>query len=116
MPGDRPDALELIEAVAEHLATRVRAALSGHAAFEALIAANLLMIARRELEVAEPARAAERERLRALLGRNDSLDELEEQLVARIRAGELGPSDRRLMDHLRATVRDRLRVANPGYL
>ena len=116
MPADRPDALELIEAAAEHLATRVRPVLSGHASFEALIAANLLMIARRELELAQPARAAERERLQALLGRNGSLDELEDQLVARIRAGDLGPGDRRLMDHLRATVRDRLRVSNPGYM
>jgi hypothetical protein len=116
MPADRPDALELVEAAAEHLAISVRPALSGHAAFEALIAANLLAIARRELELGPPARAAERERLRTLLGRDGGLDELEEELVARIRAGELRPGDPQLMDHLRATVRDRLRIANPGYL
>ena len=116
MPADRPDALELVEAAAEHLAVHVRPALSGHAAFEALIAANLLAIARRELELGPPAHAAERERLRVLLGRDGALDELEDELVARIRAGTIGLEDRRLVDHLRATVRDRLRIANPGYL
>ena len=41
VPVDRPNAQELIASAAEHLATNVRPALSGHAAFEALITANL---------------------------------------------------------------------------
>lgn len=116
MPADRPDALELIEATAEYLAARARPALSEPLAFEALIAANLLAIARRELELGTAVRTEELRRLRELVGREGEAEELDAELVTLIRDGDLDPVRERVITHLRATARDRLRIANPDYL
>ena len=116
MPADSPNALEILEAVQEYLTDRVVPALSGHTAFEARIAANLLRVARRELEQAPTDREAERTRLQELLGSEGALDDLEAQLIERIRLATLGDQDPALRAHLRATAEERLRVANPKYL
>lgn len=116
MPVDRPSARELIEAAAEHLAVRVRPALDGHAAFEALIAANLLAIALRELELEPELRAAERRELAGLVGRDARLEELEAQLAESIRAGRLDDRRSELLAVLRAGARRRLQIANPDYV
>jgi uncharacterized protein DUF6285 len=115
MPADRPTAGELIEAAAEHLAVNVRPALSGHAAFEALIAANLLAIALRELELGPELRAADERELGELLGQVAPLEQLESSLAERIRSGELDDRRGELLSVLRESARRRLRVANPGY-
>ena len=114
--GDRPDAVELIDTVAEYLAERARPALDGHPAFEAAVAASLLGIACRELELGPQAREAEQARLLALTGQRGSLEEVEADLARRIRSGELDIDADELRSHLRATAADRLRVANPAYL
>lgn len=116
MPADRPDAMELIEAAAEFLAARARPALAEPEAFEALVAANLLAIARRELELGTAARGEELRRLRELVGREGEVEELEAELVGLIRDGDLDPVRERVIAHLRATARARLRIANPDYL
>lgn len=116
MPVDRPTARELIEAAAEYLAVRVRPALDGHAAFEALIAANLLAIALRELDLGPELRAADERELADLLGREASLEELEANLAEGIRSGELDDRRAELLAVLRSSARRRLRVANPGYV
>jgi hypothetical protein len=59
---------------------------------------------------------AEVARARALLGSDGDAATLERELAARIRDGSL---DSRLDDvraHVRATVREKLLIANPGYL
>jgi hypothetical protein len=106
----------LIEAAAEHLAVRVRPALDGHAAFEALIAANLLAIALRELDLGPELRAADQRELAELLGREGPLEELEADMAERIRSGELDDRRAELLAVLRSSARRRLRVANPGYV
>jgi hypothetical protein len=116
MPEDHPNAFELIETVAEHLGKAVRPALAGHAAFEALLAAHLLTVARRELELGPAARAEHGERLRQILGMEGSVEALEHRLVAMIRCGELGPRRPGVVEDLRRTTEDRLRIANPNYL
>jgi hypothetical protein len=115
MADDRPTATELIESVRELLHDKLLPATSGHQAFEVRIAANLLAIALREQERGPRAAAAERGRLVALLGRDGTLEELDTELVRRIRAGEIAHDDRTLRAHLRATVDDRLAIANPKY-
>jgi hypothetical protein len=116
MASDRPNATELIETVRELLQDKLLPTMTGHGAFEVRIAANLLAIVLREL-VHEPAAAkAERARLVALLGLDGSTEQLETELVRRIRAGELSVDDEALRTHLRESVRDRLAVANPKYL
>lgn len=115
MPVDRPTARELIEAAAEHLAVNIRPALAGHAAFEALVAANLLAIAMRELDLGPELRAADERALARLVGRQGPLDELETELAERIREGALDERRAELLAILRESARRRLRVANPQY-
>lgn len=116
MPEDRPTASELLETVAEYLTSSVRPRLEGHAAFEALIAANLLRIAGRELELGPSARAQEGERLRHLLGSEGAPEDLEPKLVAMIREGRFEGRRDEVLEHLRRSAADRLRIANPDYL
>jgi hypothetical protein len=117
MTDDRPSAGELIGAVIEFLAMTARPALSGHARFESLIAIRLLQTAAGDYELGPEMRGREQERLEALLGRSGDLEDLEAELVEGIRTGAF-TADRRsaLVEALRATARDRLRIANPAYL
>lgn len=116
MPDDRPNARELIETVREFLHDKALPTLTGHMAFQVRVAASLLAVAGRELDSHGQAEDRARERLRALLDREGSLDELESELVARIRAGDLGARGPDVFRHLWATAEDKLRVANPKYL
>jgi hypothetical protein len=96
---DRPNALELIEAVTEFLSTEVLPAAADHRAkFRTLVALNALGIAWRELAASN----------------NLSLsDEDAAVLARRIRAGDVRDGDREL---LKEHVAAKLRISNPGYL
>jgi uncharacterized protein DUF6285 len=126
---DRPTALELLAAVREFLEAAVVPALGGVERFHARVAANVLAIVEREIAVEEQTLLAEWERLARLLGHagaaparleplRGAVRGLTETLSARIREGEAdrGPFGRAVRDHLRETVREKLRVANPRYL
>jgi hypothetical protein len=115
VPEDRPTANELIASAAEHLVVNVRPALGGHGAFEALIAANLLAIALRELELGTELRALDERDLAQLLGHEAPLAELEARLVKQIRKAELDDRRAEVLAVLRASARRRLRIANPEY-
>lgn len=117
MGENAPSAGELIQAVIEYLALTVRPALSGYAAFESLISIRLLQIAAAEFELGPAVRSAEGARLRALLGREGDLDELNAGLVELIRSEPLtGARRSAVLEHLRLSAEDRLRIANPAYL
>ena len=117
MPEHTPAAGELIEAVIEYLASAVRPAMSGYAAFESLIAIRLLQVAGSELELGPSVRAGERERLERLLGLEGDLEDLEAALTDLIRAEPLSGARREaVLEHLRISAEDRVRIANPGYL
>jgi hypothetical protein len=115
LPTDRPGAKELIASAAEHLAVNVRPALRGHGGFEALIAANLLAIALRELELGAELRAADERDLAELLGGKGPLEQLEAQLAGEIREGAVDDRWTEVRATLRASARRRLRIANPEY-
>lgn len=115
--GETPDPRELLEAVRGFLA-EAREELGGHRGFHALVAANVVEIVRRELELAPAAEAAEAERLRTLLGRDDDdgdTTELNRLLCEAIREGRLAVDDPGLLDHLDRTTLDRLAIDQPGY-
>jgi hypothetical protein len=112
---DPPTAAELITAVREFLEEQALPQLEGRAAFHGRVAANALAIVARQLELGPAADAAERERLRALLGRDGTLDELNRELCRRIRGGELRLESPGLVDHLRRTTLDKLAVDQPKY-
>ena len=112
---DRPEISELVAAVREFVERRALPALEGHTAFHARVAANALAIVERQLRLGAESEAAERLRLRALLGRDGSLAELNRELCARIRSGELGLATPGLAEHLRATTLAKLAVDQPHY-
>jgi hypothetical protein len=51
-----------------------------------------------------------------LLGHDGDARALERELARAIRAGELGVDDQAVVEHVRATVREKLEIANPKYL
>ncbi len=116
MTQDRPTAAELVAAVREFLERDVMTGTDGRLQFHTRVAVNALGMVERELEQAASYEQAERTRAAALLGEDGEARVLERELARRIRAGEL---DDRLDDvraHVRATVREKLLVANPSYL
>ena len=134
---DRPTALELLAAVREFIARQVVPAFEGGRQFHARVAANVLAIVERELQEGTEQLRAEWMRLRPLClpesERETIADEappldplvlraavgaLNAELAARIRQGDAdhGPARQAILAHLRATVDDKLRIANPGYL
>lgn len=112
MPGphDVPAASGLVEAVREFLEQDVLPSASGRRRFHALVAANLLAMVERELELG-PAQAEEhRERLAALGFGSDA------ELARAIRAGELDERYGEVRAALLGAVEAKLAVANPAYL
>lgn len=109
-PHDRPDALELIDAVRDFLAEEVMGAVEGQLAFHVRVAANALGIAAREVRAAPEIAAAHAERLDRFGCSNDS------ELVAAIRSGELDDRHAELGSELRRMVWDKIQVTNPRYV
>ncbi len=116
MPTDRPDAAELIEAVSEFLTTDVAPILEGRTAFQLRIALNLLATVQRTLSDGAAMDAEEQSRICDLLRTDGNLEELNARLADMIKAGELDGRSVEVLDHLRQTVKDKLRLANPRYM
>lgn len=112
---DRPDPDELLAAVAAFLREQAMPQLQGQAAFHARVAANVVDIVRRQWRLAPVAEAAEHERLRALLGGDGTLAELNGRLCAHIADGTIGLQTPGLLDHLRRVTLDKLAVDQPTY-
>jgi hypothetical protein len=127
---DRPSVSELLRAVRGFLEDDLVPALEGRRRFHALVAANVLTIVERELGGEEEQLARQWDRLAELFQldpaarptaarvlRSAILD-LEMRLVERIRAGEADGGDlaTRVRAHVRATVVEKLLVANPKHL
>lgn len=132
---DRPTVLELLAAVGDFVARHVVPALEGRRQFHARVAANVLAIVERELRDGDAQLREEWTSLRALCmpaaaAPNDdappadpatlraAVVALNADLAARIRGGDADhePFRAAVLRHLRVTVDDKLRIANPGYL
>ena len=113
---DPPSTAELVAAVAEFIRDKAMPQLSGHTAYHARVAANVLDIVRRELALREPAEDQERARLQALLGsRTDDLAALNQLLCDRIERGEVTLQTAGLREHLWRVTLDKVAVDQPGY-
>lgn len=120
---DRPDAAELLGAVAEYLATRAADAVPREERFQVLVAANLCAVVAREIQAGEAPSRADRELFGELLGERggDEADSEAEarrlagELARRLRAGELDDRLEELAERLREHVARKLAVARPGY-
>jgi hypothetical protein len=122
--NDRPSAAELVEAVRLFLERELLPTIADQRLkFQALVAANVLSIAGRELAGEEAQLAEEREALRpfvgdepAAAGPRAAVRAMNERLCARIRAGELDQRAGELRALLRRQVVRKLEVANPRCL
>jgi hypothetical protein len=112
---DQPTPSEVIGAVAQFLKTVVAAETTGATSFQARVAANALEMMKRELDLAPTEDAAELTRLKALLGEDGSLLELNQRLADQIAAGALDLSTPGLKEHLWATTLAKLAVDQPTY-
>jgi DNA primase large subunit len=98
--NDRPSASELVEAVSEFLERDVLTATEGRVQFHTRVAINALGMVQRELE----------------LGPGSTTREQEQALAAEIRSGALDDELDDVRARVRASVREKLLVANPQYL
>jgi len=112
---DQPTPSEVIGAVAAFLKNVVTVQTTGATSFQARVAANALEMMRRQLDLAPAEDAAELERLKALLGHDGTLADLNAELSRRIGAGELDLTTPGLSDHLWATTMAKLAVDQPTY-
>jgi hypothetical protein len=109
-PHDVPSAAELLDAVREFLEADVLPAVEGRVRFHTRVAINVVGMVSRELALG-PRQAAEHAEWLARLGVSS-----EAQLAEAIRSGDLDDRLDEVRDVVRATVSDKLAVANPRHL
>ena len=89
---------------------------AGDSDFERRVAENARGIVAREASLWPAAAARAVVRLRALTARDGNFAELERALIEMIETRAIAPTDPALLDHLRATARDRLAIDQPRYV
>ena len=112
---DEPTPTELIKAVADFLRSEITPAIKGHNAFKLRVGINALDLVTRQLALQGPGEAAETIRLKALLGIDGSVMELNRALAEKIASGELDLNTPGLKEHLWQTTMDKLAVDQPNY-
>jgi len=123
---DHPNIKELIQGIYAFLETDLVPELQEPLRFHTRVAANLLRIIERELELEQGYLSQEAERLRELLARAPSpalspdalraeISTLNEELATRIRDGEADndPWRTEVMEHIKRTLIEKLKIANP---
>ena len=117
---ERPDGRELLAAARRVLREKLLPRIDPSLRHDLLMAVNAISIAERGLALGTAPLDAERRRLVALLGDDaGDLVAASRRLAARIRAGEADPgrpTRAAVLEHLRATGRDRLAESNPRVL
>jgi hypothetical protein len=112
---DEPTPTELIKAVADFLRNEIAADLKGHKAFKLRVGINALDLVTRQLALSGESDAAELKRLKALLGADGSLVDLNRALADKIKSGEADLETPGLADHLWQTTLAKLAVDQPNY-
>lgn len=122
MPQDRATAEELLAGVEGFLRKDVLPQLTGASIYKCRVAANMLSIVQRELAQGGAADKAEQEGLESLLGRQSdeadtpsAIDDLNAELCAKIRSGDLDVQREAVIAHTRRTLIDKVGIANPRY-
>ena len=112
---DEPTPTELIKAVADFLRNEIAPAIKGHNSFKLRVGINALDLVTRQLALAEAGDATEAARLKALLGADGTLMELNRALSEKIASGEVDLATPGLSEHLWQTTMDKLAVDQPNY-
>ena len=126
MTQDRPDAAELLEAVAEYLFAELRPEVPSEQRFRVLVAANICAVVARELRAGDALAREDLALFRELVGEapgevpgGAELDavvrEAEAELAHRLRSGELDDRLDELARLLAEHIRRKLEVARPDY-
>ena len=117
MTGDRPDARELIAAVAQWLTEELAPALEPGPRFQAIVAAQGLAITARELDLRPEHAAADAAAFETLLPGVSAGDprHLRMALSRAIALGHYDDDLARVSTVLREHVRRKLAIARPGY-
>jgi len=116
---DQPDAAGLLEIARETLRGDLIDALPAGKRYEALMIANAIAIAARQMTAGDEPFANEASELRDILGSKGDLKDLNHELARRLRAGAFGPGtpDRdRIYDILWQATEQKVRESNPKYL
>lgn len=118
MPSSLPPAPDLLAVVREFFEAEILPAtgLDDEKRFNVRVAVNLLAMVERELRLGPEADAAEAARLAALASAGSSMNEKNRLLAHAIRKGAIASDDPQLLDHLRRTMVDALRINNPKWL
>jgi hypothetical protein len=116
MPASKPEATVLLDAAIDYLERELLPTLAGYHRFQCRVTANVLAQVRREIVLAPGQADAERTRLASLLGHPGERDELSRELAARIRAGDFALDDPALLEHLRRSLLEALRINNPKWI
>ncbi len=126
MTQDRPEAPELLDALAEYLFTEVREAVPREERFRALVAANVCAVLAREWRAGETPLREDLELFAAILGKElevptdadrlrTAVRDAEDHLAEALRSGAMDDRLEEVAELLRSHVRRKLDVARPGY-
>jgi hypothetical protein len=111
----RPTAEEILQAVSKSLEEVVLPKTTADAQHTVRVAANLLRILQRELQLSADANAHEAQVLSALLGTDGSLESLRAEFVQREDVEGNDDLDPVVLESLATIVRRDLAIAKPGY-
>ncbi|MEL7110280.1 MAG: DUF6285 domain-containing protein [Pseudomonadota bacterium] len=114
---DQPSVAELVQAVKNFVDNSAAPNLTGHAAFHARVASNVLATILRDLEQRPGAEATERAGLLALLAADEtsSTEMLNAELSQRIRDGDIKGETPGLLAHLKETTMAQVEIDQPRY-
>lgn len=114
---DQPSVAELVQAVKNFVDNSAAPNLTGHAAFHARVASNVLATVLRDLEQRPSAEAEERIGLLALLSADEasSTELLNSELSKRIQAGDMTGETPGLLAHLKRTTMAQVEIDQPRY-
>ena len=114
---DSPDPDAILSIVADTIRDRLVPELNKEVRYEALIAANLIDIVRRELSLSQEQTAQARFRLQTLLKTDEEdVRELNAMLSKAIQHREIAADDPGLAQHLALTAHEKLQVDQPKFL
>jgi hypothetical protein len=116
MPLSLSPAADILAIIHDYVDTQILPGLRDDKWFNVKIALNMLAVVERELRLGPRADVEESERLEELTGADGPLDKLNRILAQAIRERKLNFDDPRLLDHLRKTTADALRINNPQWL
>jgi hypothetical protein len=113
---NHPSVAELVQAVKLFVDETAAPNLTGHAAFHARVASNVLATILRDLDARPVAEDEERSRLQSLLRSTETnLDSLNKDLCKRIQSGNMDARTQGLLEHLKATTIAQVEVDQPRY-